>query len=78
METIMSETALLQQYRSFPEEIQLAVSSYIEFLSEKYNKKIGKNIENKTNRKFGIGKGIIKYMAPDFDEALEDLSDKMF
>jgi len=31
--------------------------------------------ENNTKRQFGILKGGIKYMAPDFNEALEDFND---
>lgn len=29
-------------------------------------------------RQFGIGKGTVEYMSPDFDEELEDLHDKMY
>ena len=78
MQTILSETALLQEYKSFPQELQLAVSAYIQLLSEKYRESVNKNSDGKKNRKFGIGKGIINYMSPDFDEPLEELSDKMF
>jgi len=78
MQNILSETALLQQYNSFPQELQLAVSSYIEFLAVKFNEKIEKKSKKNNEREFGIGKGIIKYMADDFDAPLEELSDKMF
>ncbi len=77
MQVILSESALLQQYNSFPQELQLAVSAYIELLAEKYDKLVNTTPEKK-KRQFGIGKGIVNYMSPDFDEAIEDLSDKMF
>ena len=36
------------------------------------------DIHLKGKRKFGMGKGIIKYMSEDFDEPVEDLADKMY
>ena len=32
---------------------------------------------NKTKRKLGSGKGLVTYVAPDFDEPLEDLAEYM-
>jgi hypothetical protein len=77
MQTIMSETLLLEQYRSFPKELQIAVSSYFEVLSQNYNLYVNQALENKNIRKFGILKNGIKYMATDFDEPLEDFKDYM-
>jgi len=74
----MSDSQLIQQYHLFPPELKIAVSSYIEFLAQNYADVLNATVSKKTVRKFGIGKGIVKYMAPDFDEPLDDLSDKMF
>jgi len=76
MQTIMSETLLLQQYNSFPEELKLAVSSYFELLTKNYTT----FIENKTMpskiRQFGTLKGKIK-MHDDFDEPLKCFNEYM-
>jgi prevent-host-death family protein len=33
--------------------------------------------QKKTTRKLGLGKGLVTYIAPDFDEPLEDLAEYM-
>jgi len=74
MQPIMSDTVLLQTYHNFPPEIKVAISSYIEFLAQNYPQ----TTNNKpAMRKFGIMKGGIKYMAPDFNEPLDDFKDYM-
>jgi len=75
METIMSENVLLEKYQSFPPEMQLAITAYIELLEKKYTDLKENFVEKK--RKFGLMKNGIKYMAPDFDEPLDDLKDYM-
>ncbi len=75
MQAILSESALLQQYNSFPQELQLAVSAYIELLSEKYNKLINTAPEKK-KRQFGGLEGKIKVPA-DFNEPIVDFDEYM-
>jgi len=76
MQTILSETALLQQYNSFPQELQLAVSSYIELLTVNYEKYIQKNKKKHSKRELGGLEG--KINVPDnFNEPLECFSDYM-
>ncbi len=75
MQAILSESALLQQYNSFPQELQLAVSAYIELLSEKYNKLINTTTEKK-KRQFGGLEGKIKVPA-DFNEPIVDFDEYM-
>jgi len=75
MQAILSESALLQQYNSFPQELQLAVSAYIELLSEKYNKLINTTPEKK-KRQFGGLEGKIKVPA-DFNEPIVDFDEYM-
>jgi len=72
----MSDKLLLQKYHQFPPEMQIAITAYIELLEKKYADLKENFVEKK--RKFGIGKGIVKYMAPDFDEPMDDLADKMY
>ena len=76
MQTILSETALLQEYKSFPQELQLAVSAYIQLLSEKYKDLVKNNNKEKKKRKLGGLEGKIK--VPDnFNDALECFNEYM-
>ena len=76
MQTILSETALLQQYNSFPQELQLAVSSYIELLTVNYEKYIQKNKKKHSKRELGGLEGKIN-VPDDFNEPLECFKDYM-
>ncbi len=69
-------------------EIKIPLHEGIEHLTEAQLKKLltlfketfpekGKNMEKKEPRKLGIMPGLIEYMAPDFNEALEDFKDYM-
>ncbi len=71
----MSDKLLLQKYHQFPPEMQIAIMAYIELLEKKYTDLKENFVEKK--RKFGLMKGGIKFMAPDFDEPIDDFKDYM-
>ncbi len=74
----MTDTVLLEKYHSFPPELQLAVSAYFEVLEKSFvGYKLQETLIEKPKRKLGIMKGGIKYMAPDFNEPLDDFKDYM-
>jgi hypothetical protein len=76
MQTIMSETLLLEQYRNFPKELQIAVSSYFEVLSQNYNLYVNQAFNSKKTRQLGGLEGKIK-VPENFNEPIEDLADYM-
>ena len=71
MDTLLSEAVLVQKYLDFPQELKIAVSSYIELLEKNYKSFTDKAPTPTKKRQFGIAKGMYK-MSPDFDEPLED------
>jgi len=78
MQTIMTDTVLLEKYHNFPPELQLAVSAYFEVLEKNfYGYKIQKTLIEKPKRKLGIWEGTKFYIASDFNEPLSDLADYM-
>ena len=64
----MSDFNLYTQVHSLPDNLKKEAEHFIEFLSQKK--------EKKKKRKFGILKGKIK-MLPDFDKPLDDFSEYM-
>jgi Protein of unknown function (DUF2281) len=86
----MVQAAILEKLEQLPEALQTEVLHYIEFLAEKYAKKIptqvpliedeeqptGPESEKKKRGGLGILKGKI-WMAEDFDEPLEDMKEYM-
>ena len=71
----MSTRELIEKIENAPADVQKEVSNFLEFLLSK-----DRNQEAKTEtivRKAGFGKGLITYMADDFDAPLDDLKDYM-
>lgn len=66
---------LKKKIAKLPENLKLKVESFVDSLIEK---EIDQDIsKSKVKKGFGGGKGIIAYMADDFDEPLEDFKDYM-
>lgn len=79
-----SQSLLYTKINSLPEQIQMEALDFIDFLIEKYKfskKKINNKKESKVQKKtpkFGSAKGIITYMADDFDAPLDDFKEYMY
>jgi hypothetical protein len=71
----MSNQQAIQLFQSLPIDLQKEVVDFMEFLVSKRKK--GKEKPKTTVRKAGSMKGFVSYMAPDFDEPLEDFKDYM-
>ncbi len=71
----MSSETVIKLFQNLPLEFQREVIHFMEFLSVKVNKTPPKT-ENQKPSLFGHARGKI-YMAPDFDEPLEDFKDYM-
>jgi hypothetical protein len=72
----METVTLEKKIAKLPENLKLKVEGYVDALL--YEE--GQNVFNqiiKIEKGFGGGKGIIAYMADDFDEPLEDFKDYM-
>ena len=70
------ETELLEKVEMLPSEMQQQVRDFVDSLLVKAHIKVGDQIyEIKAG--FGGGKGLIKYMADDFDAPLEEFKDYM-
>ena len=65
------ETQIYTKLNLLPDELKQEVLDFIEFLLHKQKKKPAKKTP-----KFGSGKGLF-YMAPDFDEPLDDFKEYM-
>lgn len=74
----MSHQQIIKLFDSLPEQYQLEVMHFIEFLMQKSQVKSSKEIDlsEKRKRHFGHAKGKIR-MASDFDAPLEDFKDYM-
>jgi hypothetical protein len=67
----MQKSNSLKKFEQLPEEIKVEVLLYGNYLLEK------KKSKRKRVPKFGGGKGLFKYVSPDFDAPLEDFKDYM-
>ncbi|WP_152763205.1 type II toxin-antitoxin system VapB family antitoxin [Salmonirosea aquatica] len=77
----MSVSEEIQEKASqLPPELQAEVLDFIQFLAFKKAKSQTTSQESfaRLPNKFGAGKGLITYMAEDFDAPLDDLKDYMF
>ncbi|MEZ4826037.1 MAG: DUF2281 domain-containing protein [Bacteroidia bacterium] len=74
----MSHQQIIKLFDALPENYQLEVMHFIEFLMQKSQVKHVKEIDQTERKKrhFGHAKGKI-YMSPDFDQPLEDFKDYM-
>ena len=70
----MIDDATLEKVKTFPIKYQDEVKNFIEFIEEK---KIMEEPPSLKKRKAGMFKGLVKYMADDFDAPLEDFKDYM-
>ena len=75
----MNAQNLLYQFQSLPKNLQKQVEDFIQSLVVKNQLKEVKSPEQKpiVQRKAGTMKGLVLYMADDFDEPLEDFKDYM-
>jgi mRNA-degrading endonuclease RelE of RelBE toxin-antitoxin system len=67
------DKATLEKLKNFPPQYQQEVKDFIDFLEQR---KVNPLAEKK-NRQAGAMKGFLIYMAPDFDEPLEDFKEYM-
>ena len=67
----MTDSQLIKQINSLPEELKKEVNDFVEFLNQK--SKVKKRIKE---RKFGYYEGFFK-MSPDFNAPLEDFKEYM-
>lgn len=74
---IMIQPLLLEKLGTLPESLQNEVLDFIDFLSERYNRKQAE-VENPKKKRGSLGvlKGKIS-MADDFDEPLEEMKEYM-
>jgi uncharacterized protein DUF2281 len=76
--TIMAEKDFLVKYLSLPDALKKEVSDFLDFLFQKYAAQKGnKKPEDKKFplRKAGTMKGLITFMAEDFDAPLDDFKE---
>lgn len=68
------------QASQLPPELQAEVLDFIQFLDFKKSKNQAVSVEPfpRLPNKFGAGKGLITYIADDFDAPLDDLKDYMY
>lgn len=78
MEQILTDTTFFEMYKQLPQDLKIAVKTFMEVLAKNYKSEYLNNEPKKTEREFGIGKGIVEYMSPDFDEPLDDMKEYMF
>ncbi len=67
----MTDSQLIEQINSLPEELKKEVNDFVEFLNQK--SKVKKRIKR---RKFGYYKGFFK-MGPGFNAPIEDFKEYM-
>lgn len=72
--TIMDNLTVFKQYQQLPNNLKQEVADFISYLTYKYVK--NKPVQPKV-RKSGALKGLIVYMADDFDAPLADFNDYM-
>ncbi len=81
MQTQLYDNKIVTIYLQLPEQVKEQVFNYMQFLISQYHLNLSdKSIDEKlTNRKqkpeFGCMKGLVKYMADDFDEPLSDFNE---
>jgi len=75
----MADNEFIIQYQSLPESLKKEVKDFIEFLLQKNTTSKGKKQPKKEApaRQAGTLKGVITYIAEDFNEPLEDFKDYM-
>lgn len=77
----MIEQNLILQFNQLPENLKQEVLDFIGYLLQKYqhlqNHQQEPEIEEKPLRQAGTMKGMIAYMADDFDAPLEDFAEYM-
>jgi hypothetical protein len=71
----MSEQALLLKFHQLPANLQKEVLDFIAFLLQQQENKVSG--EKRAARKAGTMKGLITYMAEDFNAPIEDFKDYM-
>ncbi|MBL7777641.1 MAG: DUF2281 domain-containing protein [Chitinophagales bacterium] len=69
----MKTDLIIKKIEKLPEAMLASISDYIDFLLEKA--KQDASASSSQNRKLGIGKGLIKWIAPDFDAPLQDMKE---
>ena len=69
----MEPALLLEKIKTLPDNLQQEVEDFVEFLKKKHIA----SSQEKPKRESGFLKGSVLYMAPDFDEPLEDFKDYM-
>ena len=67
-----TDQLLLQEFNKLPASLQQEVLDFVGYLSSKYKTK-----RTTTKRKAGSMKGLVSYMADDFNAPLEDFKDYM-
>lgn len=74
-----TQPLLYTKINALPEQLQKEALDFIEFLLKKakHMKLKSSSLKVKKNRKWGASKGIIKYMADDFDAPLEEFKEYM-
>ena len=76
----MGTGTIEKKFDKLPDNLKLKVEGYIDALLEENNRILREHqsgAEVKIKSGFGGAKGIITYMADDFDEPLEDFKDYM-
>jgi len=75
----MGTEVIEKKLNKLPDNLKLKVEGYIDALLMEYNiaESATKSNSFQVKAGFGGGKGIIGYMADDFDEPLEDFKDYM-
>lgn len=73
----MSQQQIIQLFQSLVPRFQDEVVHFMEFLKSKQKQMMPSNPEKVQIRKAGTLKGLITYMAPDFDAPLDDMKDYM-
>lgn len=73
---VMEDSVIYSNIAKLPEELKKEVSHFVEFLLEKSkDRSQTAKKERKPQAVFGSGKGLITYMADDFDAPLEDFKE---
>lgn len=72
---MIQNNQLFEDIKSLPPEKQAEVIDLVERLKSKQS---NENESPKSRRSFGSMKGLVVYMADDFDEPLEDFSEYMY
>jgi len=72
----METGTLEKKIAKLPDELKLKVEGYVDALMENEQHSISPDVKNKKG--YGSMKGLIKYMADDFDTLLKEFHDYMY